>query len=1046
MIRNCSISLIFSLAISTITLAQILQPSPPFRTAENAIARGDLTVDSGLTPVVKRFAPGWVSSLDKRGHETVWTAANSKDFAYIGMPIGGIGAGELYLGGDGKLWDWDIFNTRIGDGFSVEGGEAYRYPHVAGNAADPDQTMLENGFALRVAGDGKTQTRRLDKSGFSDIRFRGQYPIGYVDYAEPGFPMRVSLEAFSPFVPGDVDASSYPATVLNYTIANTGKHVMQCTLAGWLENAVHIQSRKGLHVPLRNQVQHGSGFTLINYSSVPVARGTIRAPQIFEDFETGTYANWTAEGTAFGNQPARLGEFQHATPIISTNGKYFVDTYRDNSDVATGMLRSKKFILQRSFITFLIGGGNHPNQECINLLIDGKVVRTATGDNSESLRLSDWNVSDLRGKEAQIQIVDSFAGAWGHILIDDIAFTDMPWNLEEQPDTGNMALAIIGGSGATTAIADVPNWKSIFNQGENDHSTGEAPLIGALRRTVVLKPGERQTITFVVAWYFPRPLNFALRTPTQRQYAVRFKSATDVVEHLAQRLQPLTTATRLWHDTFYDSTLPWYLLERTLGNASILATGTCYLLADGRFYAYEGRYSCPGTCTHVWGYQQTLGYLFPELERRLRKQVDFKPGIGQNADGSVAMRGEYDATPPVDGDAGVILRTYLASRMSADDAFLRGVYPSVKRLTEYFFTAYDPHHEGILQGAQHNTLDSAWYGKVSWLSLHYQAALRAAAAMADETGDHAYAAILRQTADNGRRFLESHLFNGEYFYQEADPAHRDSPGSYDGCEIDQLMGQSWAYQVGLGDIIDVAKMRTALDSLWKYNYTTDAGIYRDAFPKGRWYAGKGDSGILMATFPHGLRKDSIDKGFGFYFNECWTGSEYLLASLYMWQGMTDRALAEVRSIADRYDASKRNPWNELECGSHYSRSMSSYGVFTAACGFSYDGPKGEIGFAPRLSPENFRAVFTAAQGFGRFSQKYDANSFVAKIEMQYGKLRLTALGIDPPPGNWQVATVELDGKSVAVTRSTENSAQVIRFQPAILVHQGQSITLSLGAK
>ena len=80
--------------------------------------------------------------------------------------------------------------------------------------------------------------------------------------------------------------------------------------------------------------------------------------------------------------------------------------------------------------------------------------------------------------------------------------------------------------------------------------------------------------------------------------------------------------------------------------------------------------------------------------------------------------------------------------------------------------------------------------------------------------------------------------------------------------------------------------------------------------------------------------------------------------------MVQEGLAITAQIHDRYHASRRNPWNEVECGDHYARAMASYGVFLAACGFEYHGPKGHLGFAPRLTPEDFRAAFTTAGGLG----------------------------------------------------------------------------------
>ena len=101
------------------------------------------------------------------------------------MPIGGIGAGQLYLGGDGRLWHWDIFNQTRGTG-----SEHYAKPII------PSSPLVQQ-FSLSVGG----QTHTLDRAGFADVSFRGEYPIGIVEYADPAVPLTVKLEAFSPFIP-----------------------------------------------------------------------------------------------------------------------------------------------------------------------------------------------------------------------------------------------------------------------------------------------------------------------------------------------------------------------------------------------------------------------------------------------------------------------------------------------------------------------------------------------------------------------------------------------------------------------------------------------------------------------------------------------------------------------------------------------------------------------------------------------------------------------------------------------------------------------------
>ena len=223
-----------------------------------AVLSGSLPVMAGpftredfekLVPADKKLSSEWIKSLFARGERTVY---RGKELDKIGMPIGGICAGQLYLGGDGKLWHWDIFNQpRRTD------GSAYLHPLVR---ASP----LEQGFALEVAVGDKKEVRPLSQSGFADISFCGEYPVANVEYRDPRVPVSVALEAFSPFVPLNTQDSSMPATVLRYTVKNTSSAKVEVRLAGWLENAVCLVSVPGDAGKRRNCVQRGQGMLLIH--------------------------------------------------------------------------------------------------------------------------------------------------------------------------------------------------------------------------------------------------------------------------------------------------------------------------------------------------------------------------------------------------------------------------------------------------------------------------------------------------------------------------------------------------------------------------------------------------------------------------------------------------------------------------------------------------------------------------------------------------------------------------------------------------------------
>jgi hypothetical protein len=135
---------------------------------------------------------------------------------------------------------------------------------------------------------------------------------------------------------------------------------------------------------------------------------------------------------------------------------------------------------------------------------------------------------------------------------------------------------------------------------------------------------------------------------------------------------------------------------------------------------------------------------------------------------------------------------------------------------------------------------------------------------------------------------------------------------------------------------------------------------------------------------------------------------------------------------------------EVECGSHYARSMASYGLFTGICGFEYHGPKGYIAFSPGLRPENFRAPFTSAAGWGTFSQKRVGNTQTEKLEVKWGRLRLKTLAFDLPDnckaGN---VSVKCAGRTVKANFEMKNNRVVIILRNDVKIQHNEAIEVEI---
>jgi uncharacterized protein (DUF608 family) len=603
--------------------------------------------------------------------------------------------------------------------------------------------------------------------------------------------------------------------------------------------------------------------------------------------------------------------------------------------------------------------------------------------------------------------------------------TTRRWNADS-PKHGSMVLAMSGEN-----VRVWPRWKdsSIAKFWEMVAWRDEFPPAeegsqntGTVAASFRIEAGEAATVPVLICWYFPVFELYWDKTKDQSEfdtwrnyYATQWEGAWDVAKYVAENLWRLEEQTRCFHDTLFASTLPSYVLDAISSQISILNTNTCIRLTDGTFYGFEGcddaKGCCVGTCTHVWNYAQALPYLFPGLQRSVR-EAEWKNSMKE--DGFVQFRvplplgTKPDALyhPAADGQMGTVIQLYREWLISGDRKWLEGLWPFAKRALEFAWKYWDADRDGVMEGMQHNTYDIEFYGPNTMMGSLYLGALRAAEEMGRELGEEKKAKEYRELFERGSVWTDENLFNGEYYEQKVEPeAYKNWPERYresakrrgnddrydwpkwqygKGCISDQLIGQWYGAMLGLGYFYNKEKVTRALESVFKHNWRSDLSNHPGLL---RIYALNDEAGLLIGTWPRGERP-----GYGFYFaDEVWCGIEYQVASHLIYEGFLDEGLAIVLGARKRYRGDRRNPWNEIECGHHYSRSMSSYALLLALSGFSYSAAEARIGFAPRIFEQDFRSFFSVGSGWGLFSQKRNGQEWELSLDIRFGSLTLKEL-------------------------------------------------------
>jgi non-lysosomal glucosylceramidase len=163
------------------------------------------------------------------------TRSYPREASQAAFLLGGIGTGNVSVGSRGELRDWEIFNwpgkgNRLPFSFFAVRAETHtgtRLVRVLESRLNGPHALSHGYFNGDLAG--------LPR--FTTSTIRGTYPFVEVELSEPGLPLHVRMEAFTPFIPGNAAASGFPAAVIRYHVTNLSPHDLTVSVVGSLANA-----------------------------------------------------------------------------------------------------------------------------------------------------------------------------------------------------------------------------------------------------------------------------------------------------------------------------------------------------------------------------------------------------------------------------------------------------------------------------------------------------------------------------------------------------------------------------------------------------------------------------------------------------------------------------------------------------------------------------------------------------------------------------------------------------------------------------------------
>ncbi len=953
-----------------------------------------------------------------------------------GIPLGGLGTGTIELRSDGRLWDWQIFNNPPWSGKFLSFSDESK-------VVEPWESLI----AVRVKEENKPPIVRLlqrmktedvmDMYYYPDVRtiknilYVGEYPFANLYYEEENavFPVEISLEAFSPFIPLDSKNSSLPCAIFTFTIKNLTSNPVSSSIIFSIPNPCGYEELKKKHINEKIELKGKIGIKF-SAEKVPSEHSTFNgnmtlactsSPELVSYLSNREYVAMKAY-SGFWPQFKEEGSLPNKEKIKS--GDNMLGTLLENlEDILTDISRVGSLY---------------------------KIFPPGLRTNVESVLFPDiaLKLKELEKKDLRYNLDGKLR--WGALL---------EFLLEKDPEAKSKFNELIK---EDPSILDKIENKvkaleksiklptDLLNKLTKSQYTKGAQ--GMLCAKVNLKPFEEQKASFVFSWYFPNHIPLGYTTIMGHMYENWFKDSTQVASYVIDNLESLTTCSKRFKEALYDSTFEYWLADSINAQLSTFVKSSFYD-KKGRFAIWEGLGCCGLQTVDVTYYGSfPVVLFFPELEIsqllltaqfQLTEKSDqyyryfmafkeneklFKQAIkedeavlkepekrltvmkkimlqtGKDPMGRIphffpGNFEEVDQYHMIELNPNFTLLVYRDYLYLGDKSFLAKFWPHVKSCTDqmlrihvideklgipYMFSKKETNDYIACQ-----TYDGwDFYGYSIYINTIWIASLIATIKMAEISGDTNYAEKIKKVLSNAQKSTEDLLWNGEYYMLWKNPHAKPNEKKEDNfVHADGLNGQWYANLLDFGYILDKDRVRRMLQAINHYCRQPEKGLLNGFYPEKHL--------DKIKKVDRNMQSDSP-----------WTGTEYCVASLFIQEDMVNEGLSVVKDVYNRYLRTGML-WNHIECGTHYYRAMDVWCVLMDLEGFHYNAIQDLLKFNPKINPSNFKSVYANSKSWGTLEQRLTDFGQDVSIKVVEGNLELRKIELRPAFSEQAIDSIEI---------------------------------------